>query len=182
MASCVFSQRCTINEFLEPFCLLYVYQPEKVQASSLKPSSCCLRQSQTVDFTLNGVSEHMQGREKEHDRWTYESTAGLWQIVMKEATEGDPKIHTPSPVSVQPNQRLRFQRKGNESKCFYVYACLGMCMHYSTSAVHAYVLGVKWSDQNQVALHSHLLSLVFGSADPEYCKIPPVSECCGQVS
>ena len=75
---------------------------KKVQASSLKPSSCCLWQSQTVDLTLNGVSEHMQRREKELDRWMYESTAGLWKIVMEEATKGDPKIHTPSMVSVQP--------------------------------------------------------------------------------
>lgn len=134
--SSVFSPGCTVNVFLVPFCLLYVYQPEKVQGSSLNPSSCCLRQSQTVDLTLNRVSEHMQRREKEHDRWTYESTAGFWKIVMEETTRGYPKIHTPSMVSVKPNQRLWFQR-GQESmcsKCFYAYACLHMCMHYSVSA------------------------------------------------
>lgn len=88
---------------------------------------------------------------------------------------GDPRIHTPSTVSVQPIQRLRFQRGGKGSmcgKCFYAYACLRMCV----------CVCVKRSDQSQVALHSHLLSLVFGCTGPEYCKVPPVSDCCGQVS
>lgn len=66
-----------MNVFLVAFGLHQLHPPEKVQASSLKPSSCCLRQSQTVDLTLNGVSEHMQRRENELDRWTYKSTAGL---------------------------------------------------------------------------------------------------------
>lgn len=82
----------------------------KGSGSSLKPSSFCLKPSQTVDLTLYGVSEHMQRRGKEHDRWTYESTAVLWKIVMEEATKGDPtSVHTPSTVSVQPIQRLSFQ-------------------------------------------------------------------------
>lgn len=82
----------------------------KSSGSSLKPSSCCLRQSQTVDLTLYGVSEHMQRRGKEHDRWTYASTAGLWKIVMEQPTKGDStSVHTPSLVSVQPIQRLGFR-------------------------------------------------------------------------
>lgn len=47
------------------------YQLGKAKGSSLKPSGCCQRQSQTVDLTLNGVSEHTERREKEHDRWTF---------------------------------------------------------------------------------------------------------------
>lgn len=78
-----------------------------------------------------------KGGEKEHDRWTYESTAGLWKIVIEEATRGDPKIHTPSMVSVQPIGRLRFQRRGRGTMCggcFYVDARLRMRVHYSVSA------------------------------------------------
>lgn len=118
-------QACTINVFLVPLCLLQLYQPERGSGSSLKPSSCCLRQSQTVDLTLYGVSEHMQRRGIEHDRWKYESTAGLWKIVMEEATKGDPtSLHTPSTVSVQPIYRVRFQWQGKESVCIRIHLCL----------------------------------------------------------
>lgn len=118
-----------------------VLSARKSSGSSLKPSSCCLRQSQTVDLTLYGVSEHMQRRGIEHDRWTYESTAGLWKIVTKEATRGDPtSVHTPSTVSVHPHSKAMVLDRREHVRLFlcictlvHVYALTNECncMHIS---------------------------------------------------
>lgn len=163
----VISQGWTVNVFLVP---LYTegYQAENIQSSSLKPSSFCLRQNPTVDLTLNGVKEHMQRREKEHDRWTIECIAGLWKTVMEEATRGDPKIHTPSMVLVQPIERVRFQGRGQETSRPYVVSVsmhVFVCVHAPFSE-HIYMFGAKLTDQSQVALRSHLLSLVIWACRP----------------
>lgn len=118
-------------------------------SGSLKPSSCCLRQSQTVDLTLNGVREHMKRREKEHDRWTIECTAGLWKEVWEEATRGHPKIHTPSTVLVQAIERLRFQGRGQGTSRPYVESVpVCVCMHRSVSTfmrlVQKWQIKVRW--------------------------------------
>lgn len=52
---------------------------------------------------------------------------------MEEATRGDPKIHTPSTVLVQPIERVRFQGRGQESSGPHV---LSVSLHVSV-CVHA---------------------------------------------
>lgn len=144
-------------------------------SGSLKPSSCCLRQSQTVDLTLNGVREHMKRREKEHDRWTIECTAGLWKEVWEEASRGHPKIHTPSTVLVRAIERVRFQGRGQETSGPCVESVpVCVCMHRS---VRTFLFGAEVTDQSQVALRSHLLSLVIWPCGP---WPSPVSDCCRQ--
>lgn len=144
------------------------YQAGNIQSSSSKPSSSCLRQNPTADLTLNGVKEQMQRREKEHDRWTIECMAGLWKTVMEEATRGDPKIHTPSTVLVQPIERVRFQGRGQESSGPHVLSVslhVSVCVHAPVTE-HIYAFGAKLTDQSQVALRSHLLSLVMWACRP----------------
>ena len=60
---------------------------------------------------------------------------------MEEATRGDPKIHTPSMVLVQPIERVRFQGRGQETGRPYVASvfmhvsvcvCVCVCVCVST--------------------------------------------------
>lgn len=120
----------------------------------------------TVDSTPDGVKEHMQRRKKENDGWTTECIAGLWKTV--EATKGDPKIHTPSMVLVQAIERVRFQGRGQETSRPYVVSVsmhVSVCAHAPFSE-HIHVFGAKLTDQSQVALRSHLLSLVIWACRP----------------
>lgn len=137
---------------------------EKVQGARLKPSSCCLRQSQTVDLTLNGVREHMQRRgKKEHDRWTYESTAGLWKIVTEEATRGrSQNSHSIYGVSATHWKATVSEERQGAACVARVSVRTHACVRARTIEwVRVWVcVGLKWSDQRQVALRSHLLSLV----------------------
>lgn len=87
---------------------------------------------------------------------------------MEEAARGDPKIHTPSTVLVQPIERVRFQGRGQESSgphVLYVSLHVSVCVH-APFTEHIYVFGAKLTDQSQVALRSHLLSLVMWACRP----------------
>ena len=69
-----------------------------------------------------------------HDRWTYESTAGLWKIVMEEATRGRPPKFTPHLWRwCDPFKGYGFRggwgQKSMCGKCFWEDAWLHVCMH-----------------------------------------------------
>lgn len=87
---------------------------------------------------------------------------------MEEALRGDPRIHTPSMVLVQPIERVQVQGRGQDTIRPYV---VSVAMHVSVRvhapiSEHIYVFGAKLTDQSQVALHSHLLPLVIWACRP----------------
>lgn len=131
----------------------------KGSGSSLKPSSCCLRPSQTVDLTLYGVRGRIQRRGgKRHDRWTYKSTTGFWKIVTEQPTRGDPlSVHTPSTESVRYYNKLRFQTEGIcvAILCMHAGPCISEDNRVSVS------LGVlAWSGQIKVGRQSFPPALI----------------------
>lgn len=138
----VSSQGWRVNVFLAP---LQTYQAENVQSSSLKPSSCCLRQSQIVDLTLSGVREHMKSREKELDRWTIECTAVLWKTVWR-----IPKFtpHLWCERNLLKGYGFRAEARRPADHMWKVFLWMLVCMHPSVSTftclVQKWQIKVRW--------------------------------------
>lgn len=67
-----------------------------------------------------------------------------------------------------PCERVRFQGRGQDTSRPYVLSVsmhVSVCVHAPFSE-HIYVFGAKLTDQSQVALRSHLLSLVIWACRP----------------